>query len=370
MPSKRLKNVAVIGVAALAVAAMALRNPVRHWWKARFHAHAPSGGRFQNCEGLASDAEGNLYVGNQDTGRLVMLDRTGKTLLDFDSVEGYRDGDGNPDHITRGNNIVAIAPRHLVLVGRHNVAEIDLTGDKPRLVRIIGSRGSAPGQMDGPEGLCRDANGDLYVTDEHNRRINIFDKDGKFLRMFEVPQDPQTVMVWKDRVYVALDKRNYIACYSKEGRELFRIGHAAVFPLLCWITIPGGIGLFALLLLLKKPRAAWGALGIFALAGAGGSAADYLHHDSPGQFRLPDYILVSRDGTALYITDRANARIQVTDMDGRFKFLFGSRGRGPSQFIDPKDLAWDADGNLVVADSDNSRLEVFTPDGKHLREIR
>src|SRR5207237_145909 len=155
---------------------------------------------------------------------------------------------------------------HLALVGRHNVAEIDLTGEKPRLVRIIGSRGSGPGQMDGPEGLCRDANGDLYVTDEHNRRINVFDKDGAFLRMFRVPQDPQTVTVWKDRVYVALDKRNYIACYSKDGRELFRIGHEAAFPMICWITIPGGIGLFALLLLLKKPKAAWGALCVFALA--------------------------------------------------------------------------------------------------------
>jgi sugar lactone lactonase YvrE len=370
MPPNKLKVVLGITVAVLAGSVLVLRNPIRHAWKARFHAHAPSTGRFQNCEGLASDSEGNLYVASQDTAHLAMLDRNGKMLLDFDTVEGYHDGDGNPDHITRGNNLVAIAPRHLVLVGRHNVAEIDLAGEKPKLIRIVGTRGSELGQMDGPEGLCRDANGDLYVTDEHNRRINIFDKDGKFLRMFEVPQDPQTVTVWKDRVYVALDKRNYIACYSKEGKELFRIGHAAVFPLLCWIAIPGGIGLFALLLLLKKSKAAWGALAIFALAAAGGSAADYLHHDSPGQFRLPDYILVSRDGTSLYITDRANARIQVTDLDGRFKFMFGSYGKGESQFIDPKDLAWDADGNLVVADSDNNRLEVFTPAGKYLREIR
>jgi sugar lactone lactonase YvrE len=366
----RLKIVLVALGLLLVGAVLALRTPVRKAWKRHHSVREPSTGRFQNPEGLAVDSEGNLYVASQNSGRLAMLDRAGKTLMDLDTVEGYVDGDGRPDHITRGNNLIAIAPRRLVLIGRHNVAEIDLGADKPKLIRIVGSRGSSPGQMDGPEGLSRDENGDLYVTDEHNRRINVYDREGKFLRMFEVPQDPQTVTVWKDRVYVALNKRNYIACYTKEGKELFRIGHEAAYPIVCWVTIPGGVVAFVVLMVLKRPRSAWVVLGAFALAGAGGSLGDYLHHDSPGQFRLPDHMLVSRDGKRLYVTDRTNARVQVSDLEGRHEFLFGSFGTGPGEFRDPKDLAWDADGNLVVADSDNDRLQVFTPEGKYLREIR
>ena len=371
MISRRVR-VVLIGVAALlALLGLVFRTEIRKAWKRNFSApRENSTGRFWNPEGLASDVEGNLYVGNQNSGKLVMLDRAGKTVMELDTVEGYVDGDGRPDHITRGNCITAIVPRRLVLVGRHNVAEIDLSGGKPRLVRIVGKRGSGPGEMDGPEGLARTANGELYVTDEHNRRINVFDGEGKYLRSLEVPQDPQTVTVLGDRIYVALNKRNYIACYSREGRELFRIGHEAVFPMLCGVGLPAGLLAFVFLFVAKKRRAAAIALGAFLLAVAGGSLADWLHHEAPGQFRMPDFILPSRDGSSLYITDRANARIQVTDLEGRSRLVFGSFGTGPGELRDPKDLAWDGDGNLVVADSDNDRLQVFTPDGKFLREIR
>lgn len=369
MSRSRVKTAAVIACAVLFSAGLLLRTPIRKAWKRHVSPVEISGGQFQNPEGLAVDTEGNLYVADQDRGRITMFDRSWKPLMTIDTVEGYVNGDGEPSHITRGCNLVAIAPRRLVLVAYHNVAEIDLTGPKPKLVRIVGSRGSGPGQMDGPEGLSCDANGDVYVTDEHNRRINVFDRDGKYVRSWSVPQDPQTVRVWKDRVYVALNKRNYIACYSKDGVEQFRIGHEAAFPLILWITIPAGIGLFGLLLAAGKRKPAWVALGAFGLAAIAGSSADYLHHDSPGQFRMPDHILVSRDGASLFITDRGNARIQVTDLEGNLKRTFGSPGRGPGQFRDPKDLGWDADGNLIVCDSDNHRLQVLSPEGKHLRTI-
>lgn len=369
MIARRTKTIALIALGLLVAAGLLLRTPVRRAWKRAFSAREVSQGLFQNPEGLAVDPEGNVYVADQDRGQITMFDRSWRPLRWIDSVEGYVNGDGEPSHVTRGCNLVAIAPRRLLLVAYHNVAELDLSGESAKLVRIVGSRGSGPGQMDGPEGLSRDANGDAYVTDEHNRRINVFDREGRYLRSWSVPQDPQTVLVWKDRVYVALNKRNYIACYSKDGKELFRIGREALFPLILWTAIPGGVAVGGLLALLGRKRLALGALVVSWLAAAVGSGADYLHHDRPGQFRMPDHMIVSRDGASLYVTDRANARVQAVDPEGNPKLVFGSFGRDPGQFRDPKDLAWDADGNLIVADSGNHRLQVFTPDGKFLRAV-
>jgi hypothetical protein len=184
-----------------------------------------------------------------------------------------------------------------------------------------------------------------------------------------VPQDPQTVRVIGDRVFVALNKRNFIACYSKEGRELSRIGHEAVFPLLSWITgIAAPLALIALLLL-KRPKTAFAISAAIVIAGGIGCLVDYWHHDQPGQFRMPDFMALAPDGQSLYVTDRANGRIQKVDLEGRLLTTFGSYGKAPGQFRDPKDIVIDLDGNLVIADSDNHRLQVLKPDGTFLRTI-
>src|SRR4029453_4924378 len=88
-----------------------------------------------------------------------------------------------------------------------------------------------------------------------------------------------------------------------------------------------------------------------------------------GEFRLPDCIAVSPDQKELFISDRWNNRIQVTDLDGKLKRQFGKKGSGRGEFNDPKQLAFDPDGNLWVADSDNHRLQVFTRDGAFLKVL-
>jgi hypothetical protein len=47
----------------------------------------------------------------------------------------------------------------------------------------VGSSGRGNGQFSGPQGICCD-NGAVYVNDENNHRIQVFDKEGKFVRMW------------------------------------------------------------------------------------------------------------------------------------------------------------------------------------------
>jgi hypothetical protein len=55
-----------------------------------------------------------------------------------------------------------------------------------------GEPGKEPGQFNTPHSIATDANDNVYVADRGNRRIQVFDKDGKFLRQFsiDVPVPP------------------------------------------------------------------------------------------------------------------------------------------------------------------------------------
>ena len=69
------------------------------------------------------------------------------------------------------------------------VAKIDKDG---YWVKSWGDRGSAPGQFSTAHGIGVDAQDNVYVADRSNRRIQVFDSDGKFLRQMtiDVPVPP------------------------------------------------------------------------------------------------------------------------------------------------------------------------------------
>ena len=75
------------------------------------------------------------------------------------------------------------------------VAKYDKSGD---WVKSFGEPGKAPGQFHLPHAIVADRNNNLYVADRTNRRIQVFDTDGRFLRQFtiDVPPDPRTKAVY------------------------------------------------------------------------------------------------------------------------------------------------------------------------------
>jgi DNA-binding beta-propeller fold protein YncE len=74
------------------------------------------------------------------------------------------------------------------------VAKYDKNGD---WVKSWGDKGTKPGQFQIPHAIVIDRNNNLYVGDRTNRRIQVFDTEGKFLRMFtiDVPPVPGTKAV-------------------------------------------------------------------------------------------------------------------------------------------------------------------------------
>ncbi len=67
--------------------------------------------------------------------------------------------------------------------GNSRVVKVDKNG---RWVKTWGERGTEPGQFNTVHTIANDAKGNIYVGDRSNRRIQVFDPDGNFLRQFTI----------------------------------------------------------------------------------------------------------------------------------------------------------------------------------------
>ena len=71
----------------------------------------------------------------------------------------------------------------------------------------------------------------------------------------------------------------------------------------------------------------------------------------------------------LYIADGyGNARVHKFSADGEHLFSWGEPGTGPGEFRLPHAIAIDEDDRVLVADRENSRIQVFSPTGEYLTE--
>lgn len=84
------------------------------------------------------------------------------------------------------------------------------------------------------------------------------------------------------------------------------------------------------------------------------------HED--GQVSRPWGLCVDRDGNVI-VADRRNNRVQVFYPNGIFKLKFGSKGSGNGQFDLPAGISTDALNRIVVVDKDNHRIQIFTAVG-------
>jgi hypothetical protein len=57
------------------------------------------------------------------------------------------------------------------------------------------------------------------------------------------------------------------------------------------------------------------------------------------------------------------------DKSGRFLFAWGTKGKGEGEFDLPHAVRLDSKGQVYVADRENKRIQVFTPQGKFVRQI-
>jgi len=89
-----------------------------------------------------------------------------------------------------------------------------------------------------------------------------------------------------------------------------------------------------------------------------------------GQFRQPTDVAWDPAGDIFISDGYVNSRVAKYDKDGNWVKQWGQPGEGPGQFNTPHSIAADSQGNIYVADRGNRRIQVFTSDGKFVREIK
>ena len=112
------------------------------------------------------------------------------------------------------------------------VAKISKDGD---WIKSWGSKGTGQGQFRTPHSIAADRNDNIYVGDRANRRVQVFDTEGNFKRMFtvDVPPDLTTKAVYGntptgDRLAQTIGAPNAI-CITPGANQVMFLGEST-FP--------------------------------------------------------------------------------------------------------------------------------------------
>ncbi|MEE2885488.1 MAG: NHL repeat-containing protein [Chloroflexota bacterium] len=189
----------------------------------------------------------------------------------------------------------------------------------------FGEFGDGDGAFVWPTALAFDQNDRLYLTDEYNHRVTMFNTNGSFISKWGTYgtgdgqlNGPAGIAIGQTgEIFVSDHLNNRIACFTSDGNYI------------------------------KK----WGQYG-----------------NTNQDLDLPWGITAS--DTHVYVADWRNDRIQQFTYDGEFVNSFGETGDKPGQFYRPSSVAVDTDRYIYVADWGNERVQILDPDGGFVQELR
>lgn len=188
--------------------------------------------------------------------------------------------------------------------------------------RSAGGIGTGAENLSFPAGGCFTHDRHIWIADHDNRRLRYFDEHGMPLEGFglaspgpDVLEGPADVASGPDgSVYVADRLRDMVVKFSPSGQKLLE----------------------------------WGGEG-----------------REPGRLRVPCGIAV-RHGAFVYVSDSGNDRVQKFTSDGELVHVWGSLGSACGCFHAPHGIALDIHENVYVADSENNRIQQFSHNGELL----
>ncbi len=218
-------------------------------------------GKFNFPYGIAADTAGNIYVADLYNGYVAVHDAKGKFLRYFAEKDPKEKTIESPGGLRIIDDKVYVTD-----ITKCKVYIFDLSGKK---LLEVGEKGTKPGQLRSPNAVTADAEGNIYVVDTGNQRIQVFDKTGKFLRIINGSPDGKGPSSMVNPRGIGIDSRgnimvvsnltHYVMCFDKDGKQLFTFG------------------------------------------GNGGNT---------DQFTLPNGLFINENGD-IYITDTANQRVAV-----------------------------------------------------------
>lgn len=188
-----------------------------------------------------------------------------------------------------------------------------------------GSTGAANGEFDSPRDVAVDSNDDVYVTDGNNDRVQKFTNSGTYITQWGTSGTgngeflaPRGIAIdASDNVYVTEDG------FASKRVQKFTNGGAYISQ--------------------------WGSFGT-----------------GNGQFTSPRAIAAG--GGHVYVTDALNNSVQKFTDTGSFVTKWGANGSGDGEFSFPLGIRWEP-AIVYVVDSQNHRVQAFDEGGSYLFEF-
>lgn len=238
---------------------------------------------------------------------------------------------GEPNPLKRPSGLGLDADGNIYVVDTVNDRLQKFSGNGQPLL-LFGSYGTGPGQFDfrqnavgpgtGAGDVVIDSRGNIYVADGGNARIQKFDTEGQFITQWGSP-GPNDGQFGRP-LSLAIDEQDNIYVLDDSNPRVQKFNTEGQF------------------------LAGWGSVG----------ALD-------GQFSTPGAIAVDQAGN-IYQLDRGTIRVQVFDSQGAFRFKWGVAGTGEGQLLGPVGLTVDNQGRVYVTERDNSRVQIFDSRGTFL----
>ena len=148
------------------------------------------------------DKDDNIWAIDKGSDMVIRFNPAGRVMMTFgrrsESADEGAKPWGHPDPPLRPSEGLFRQPTDVAWDSSGNiyitdgyvnsrVAKYDKNGD---WITSFGDKGTGPGQFRIPHAIVVDRNNNLYVADRTNRRIQVFDTEGKFLRQFSIDVPP------------------------------------------------------------------------------------------------------------------------------------------------------------------------------------
>ena len=170
-----------------------------------------------------------------------------------------------------------------------------------------------------PYAIHIDSKDRLYLIDQSERRIKVFNRDFKLLRL--VGQCGREIGQYAAPCDLCTNEQNFIFVCDAGGHRILKYNEQGQFLL------------------------AWGGLGT-----------------DNGEFKCPACVCML-SGDRLAVSDWGNDRVQIFNTDGDHLLSIGQRGKQLAEFTRPLGLAYDfAMERLYVCDDGNNRVLMFHHD--------
>ena len=169
-------------------------KPVKTWGDA---------GLFSLAHSVHVAPDGAIWASDPNAHVVYTFSADGKIVMTL-GKKGVVGDDTSRDAFNQPNS-VGFGPTGDIYVsdgyGNSRVVQFKSDGS---FVRIIGGRkGAAPGELQVPHGVAVDPQGRVIVADSDTKRVSVFDKDGRFVKVIAAPSRGGLVAAADGTIYVS-----------------------------------------------------------------------------------------------------------------------------------------------------------------------